>query len=139
MARRRGPRITTPSITAWPPYCKGAKLVGKQKAEPALRPTDNLLTLYPILLFEFLHLTAALYHYLLPGAGVERVATRAHFHVHFLFGGTSLDDVSAGADDPRLLVGRMDPLFHRFHLKTFGFGGTSRLCIIAQGEPESKL
>src|SRR4051812_9188437 len=95
-----GPRIITPSRTAWPPTLAMARLRAALGALCALEP-----------LLEALDAAARVHELLL--ARVERVAVRAHLDVQLRRGGTRLERVPAGAGHRRDHVLGMDVGLHR--------------------------
>src|SRR2546426_8847472 len=111
-AHDRGPRIMTPSTSAWPPI-DGRTLRGSPAPAAASPCEGSAVTCgsdaggpAPVLLLEALDAPARVDELLL--ARVEGVALRADLDLQFGFGRLGLERVSAGAADGRQHVVGMD-------------------------------
>ena len=97
---------------------KAALSYAKKAAKKHRLPKETVLRKPSLLtaetLVEALNTSAGVHQLLL--ASVERMALGANFDVDLRLGGTSLDDVAAGAGEGAVNVVRMDTRFDSFHL-----------------------
>ena len=88
-----------------------------EKRAEKLRLALSAYRLQTVALLEAIHASARVHQLLL--ASEERMALGANFNSQFRLGGAGLKRFTADAANRRLLILRMDALFHLFHLSAW--------------------